>query len=250
MLNDYTAESYGDGLADVYDLMYPDTPDAHAAGKFLANLAGPKGSVLELGVGTGRIAVQTASHGVQVHGVDASQAMLDKLYENHPDTAVTTEKLDFINQSTGQKFDVVTIPLSTFFAATTPSSQLNLMKLMKDQLKPGGTIVLEGFDPTDFHAQQNPKTETLPLADGRLQINTIVVDRIRQLLTVDHITIGPKNGYEYAKEIIRYVFPTEMDMMALSQGLNIVARFGDWEQSPFTVNSLRHVSLYKDSANQ
>jgi len=245
MLSDYNTETYGEGLADVYDLMYPDTPDAHAAGKFLANLAGPKGSVLELGIGTGRIAIHTASHGVTVHGVDASQAMLDKFHEKYPETTITTEKLDFITRSTGRKFDVVAIPLSTLFAATTPSAQLNVMKLMKEQLKPGGTIVLEGFDPAEFHAQQGPKTETLPLTDGRLQINTTVVDRIRQLLVVDHVTIGPESGYEYAKEIIRYVFPTEMDMMALSQGLNVVARFGDWESSPFTVNSLRHVSLYK-----
>lgn len=249
MLNNYTAETYGEGLADVYDLMYPDTPDAHAAGEFLANLAGSEGSVLELGVGTGRIAAHTASHGVQVHGVDASQSMLEKLYENHPDTTVTTERLDFTTQSTGREFNVVAIPLSTLFVAVTPTSQLNVIKLMKEQLKPGGTIVVEGFDPANFHAQRVPTTETRLLADGRLQINTTIVDRIRQLLVIDHVTIGPENAYEHAKEIIRYVFPTEMDMMALSQGLNIVARFGDWMKSPFTANSVRHISLYKDLGN-
>ncbi|SDS42523.1 class I SAM-dependent methyltransferase [Corynebacterium timonense] len=246
MANDYTAESYGEALADIYDLMYPDTPDAHDAGKFLADLAGHGGSVLELGVGTGRIAVHTASHGVRVHGVDASQSMLDKLHKNNPNTTVTTEKLDFITQSTGRKFDVVAVPLSTFFAASTPTAQLNVMKLMKEQLSAGGTIVLEGFDPTDYHAQRTPKTETLPLADGRLQINTTFVDRIRQLLIVDHVTIGPEGAYNQAKEIVRYVFPTEMDMMALSQGLNVTARYGDWKRSPLTASSLRHVSLYKN----
>lgn len=240
------SSTYGDSLAGVYDMMYPDSPDAQMAGQLIAELAGKDGTALELGVGTGRIASHVANLGVEVVGVDSSQKMLDTLHSKYPDAKnITTHKLDFTIESTEKKFDVVYIPLSTFFVAQLPTSQLNVMRLMRDQLKPNGVAVVEAFDPATYHSLREPKTETIPLSDGRLQINTTYVDHIRQIILVDHITIGPDSQYETAREIIRYAFPTEMDLMAQISGLEITARWGDWQKSPFTVASHRHISVYK-----
>lgn len=243
-MDTYTANAYGDGLASVYDLMYPTTPDAQAAGAFIAELAGDGGRVLELGVGTGRIASEVAALGVDVHGVDASQKMLDVLHEKHGGGRITTQLLDFTADSTGQLFDVVYIPLSTFFVAQTVTRQLSVMRLIREQLAPEGVAVIEAFEPHAYHDQEGPRTESLPLADGRVQLNTISVDRVRQLLLVHHATIG-EGTYETAQEIVRYAFPTEIDLMARLNGLEISGRWGDWQRAPFTMDSVRHVSLYR-----
>lgn len=236
---------YGDGLAAVYDEMYPPSPDADLAGARLAALAARgDGTVLELGVGTGRVASRTAAHGARVHGVDASRKMLDVLHERHPDAGITTEVLDFTEKSTGQVFDVVANPLSTLFVGLTQQVQIRTLRLMREQTAPGGHVVIEGFEPSRYHRQRESSTETRPLADGSLMIDTTFVDPVRQLVVVNHVTVGV-GRYEAAREIVRYAFPGEIDLMASLAGLELVERHGDWTGTPYTAESLRHVSVYR-----
>lgn len=236
--------TYGDGLAKVYDFMYPTSPDAEAAGKYIAELAGPGGSCLELGVGTGRVAAFVAQHDVELHGVDASQAMLDTLHERHPDADITTQQMDFTSESTGRQFDVVYVPLSTFFVGRTQKAQLNTMRLMREQVKDGGHVVIEGFEPRDYHGMQGTKTETHPFPDGSLMIDTTAVESTMQLIVVDHVTIG-EGRYEQVKEIVRYAFASEIDLMAQLNGLELAERHGDWNGGPFHSASFRHISRYQ-----
>lgn len=242
------SNAYGDGLAAVYDEMYPPSPDADLAGRRLAELAAStgegSGSVLELGVGTGRVAARTAAHGARVHGVDASQRMLDVLHERHPGSGITTEVLDFTEKSTGQVFDVVANPLSTLFVGLTQQAQIETLRLMREQTAPGGYVVIEGFEPSRYHAQRASSTETRPLTDGSLMIDTTYVDPVRQIVVVNHVTVG-KDRYDTAREVVRYAFPSEIDLMASLVGLELVERHGDWTGGPYTLESLRHVSVYR-----
>ncbi|SDP74888.1 Methyltransferase domain-containing protein [Actinopolyspora xinjiangensis] len=241
---EFGEHTYGDGLADVYDYMYPVTPAAKAAGEYVARLAGPGGTALELGIGTGRVGAFTAAAGVQLTGVDASQRMLDKLHELHPDSGIRTRRLDFTSESTGETFDVVYVPLSTFFVARTLESQLRTMRLMREQVAPGGDIVIEAFDPRDYHAQQGTRTETHPFPDGSLMIDTTIVERTMQLIVVSHTTID-SGRHETVKEIVRYAFPAELDLMARLAGLELVERSADWAGTSWNAGSLSHVSRYR-----
>lgn len=244
-----SSSAYGEGLADVYDEMYPPSIDADTAGKFLAELAGPEGSVLELGVGTGRVASRTAAHGARVHGIDASPSMLEMLHARHGDSGITTEVLDFTEQSTGRTFDVVTNPLSTLFVGLTQAHQIRTLELMREQLRPGGTVVIEAFEPGGYHRMTEPKTETRPLTDGSLMIDTTFVNSVAQIIVVNHVTVG-ENRYDTAREVVRYAFPSEIDLMARLAGLQLVGRYGDWSRGPFAADSARHVSLYQTVADQ
>lgn len=237
--------TYGDGLAAVYDFMYPTTPDAEAAGEYVARLAGNGGTALELGVGTGRVAAFTAAAGVQVTGVDASQAMLDTLHERHPDSGIETQLLDFTSQSTGRTFDVVYVPLSTFYVGRTQQAQLQTMRLMREQVADDGHVVIEAFEPRDYHALSDLKTDTHPFPDGSLMIDTTAVERSMQLIVVSHTTIGEGGRFETVKEVVRYVFPSELDLMAELAGLELVERSEDWVGSPFSSASIRHISRYR-----
>ncbi|MQW77545.1 methyltransferase domain-containing protein [Nocardioides sp. dk4132] len=237
--------TYGDGLAKVYDFMYPSSPDAEAAGRHVASLAGPGGTALELGVGTGRVAAFTAAAGARVTGVDASQAMLEELHERHPDSGIETQLLDFTSQSTGRTFDVVYVPLSTFFVGRTQQTQLETMRLMREQVAEDGDVVIEAFEPRDYHAQQGARTDSHPFPDGSLMIDTTFVERTLQLIIVSHTTIGPGGRFETVKEIVRYAFAPELDLMAGLAGLELVERWSDWAGTPHTADSVRHVSRYR-----
>ncbi|WP_122818056.1 class I SAM-dependent methyltransferase [Nocardioides pantholopis] len=236
--------TYGDGLARVYDFMYPVGPDAQAAGVYIARLAGDGGTALELGVGTGRVGAFVAAAGVRLTGVDASQAMLDALHERHPDSGIETRLLDFTSQSTGEKYDVVYVPLSTFYVGRTQQTQLETMRLMREQVKDDGDVVIEAFEPRDYHALDDLKTDTHPFPDGSLMIDTTAVERSLQLIVVSHTTIG-EGRFETVKEIVRYAFPAELDLMAELAGLELVERTEDWSGTPYTGASTRHVSRYR-----
>lgn len=237
--------TYGDGLAKVYDFMYPTSPDAQAAGTYVARLAGEGGTALELGVGTGRVGAFVAAEGVRLTGVDASQAMLDTLHERHPDSGIETRLLDFTSQSTGEKYDVVYVPLSTFFVGRTQQTQLETMRLMREQVEDDGDVVIEAFEPRDYHALNDLKTDTHPFPDGSLMIDTTAVERSLQLIVVSHTTIGEGGRFETVKEIVRYAFPAELDLMAELAGLELVERSADWSGTPYSGASTRHVSRYR-----
>lgn len=237
--------TYGDGLAAVYDFLYPTSPDAQMAGEYVARLAGEGGTALELGVGTGRVGVFTAGAGVRLTGVDASQAMLDTLHERHPGSGIETRLLDFTSQSTGETFDVVYVPLSTFFVGRTAEVQQRTMHLMREQVAADGHVVIEAFEPRDYHALEGMRTDTHPFPDGSLMIDTTAVDRTRQLIVVSHTTLGPGGRYETVKEVVRYAFAPEIDLMAARAGLELVERSEDYVGTPFHAGSLRHVSRYR-----
>jgi 2-polyprenyl-3-methyl-5-hydroxy-6-metoxy-1,4-benzoquinol methylase len=234
-----------DALADVYDLMYPPaSPDIADAVDFIAKLAPETGKVLELGVGNGRIAIPLAERGLAVHGIDGSEQMLAKLAERDPQGRVATTAIDFTSGGTGEHFDVVFIALNTFFAPTSSEAQLGCMQRMREQLAPGGRVVIEAFEPLMFHQQEGEKTTTRYLSPESIMIDSTHVMRDRQLILVIH-TVLDGGTPRPTQEIIRYAWPAEIDMMAHATGLRLVERWGGWKREPFDQSSQRHVSVYE-----
>ncbi|MFV1990039.1 MAG: class I SAM-dependent methyltransferase, partial [Acidimicrobiales bacterium] len=141
----FTASSYGDGFADVYDDWYADITDVQATVKCVAKLA-PQGRVLELGVGTGRIALELlADH--QVACVDSSHAMLDRLSRKPGAEKLTVVCADMAEAIPEGPFDLALATYNTFFSLASESAQLKCLRLVHEQLAPDGMLVLENFVP-------------------------------------------------------------------------------------------------------
>ncbi|MGW3322696.1 class I SAM-dependent methyltransferase [Streptomyces virginiae] len=235
---------YDQKLASVYDRMYPIDHDTEQAVTFVAALTPPGGSVLELGVGTGRIAVPLAGQGFTVHGIDGSEAMLAELRARDPEGTVTTQTGDFTEEGTGRTFDTVTLVLNTFFVAITKDQQLGCLRRVREQLAPGGRFVLEAFDPAPYHHMEKPDHSMRHLDERSVMLDTLTVDRSQQFMLSTH-TIIDGGAPETREHLLRYAFPFEIDLLAELSGLRLVERAEDWAGTPYTSSSLRHVSVYE-----
>ena len=145
--------AYSDALAEVYDEIYPSTPDLEDIADFLLTLTAPGASVLELGVGTGRVALPLADKGFRVHGVDSSEGMLARLAEKDPERRITPVHADFAALDLGRAFDIVLAPFNSLCCAVTPDEQIALMHAVARHTAPDGHVVIETFDPSDYHVQ-------------------------------------------------------------------------------------------------
>ncbi len=244
----YDAATYGDRFADVYDEWY-DAPDATAAAvdALVARArdrapAGRPPMVLELGVGTGRLALPLAAAGLGVTGVDASPAMLERLAAKHGADALTVVAGDMAGPLPDGPFDVVVVARNTFFNLTTEAAQRACLVEVARVLTPGGRLVVEAFVPAD---------ETGPTSS--VEVRSITADRV--LLFVDRH--DPDHGEAWSSFVdisadgvrlrpchVRYLRPRELDALAGEAGLRLLDRAEDWAGTPFDDASSHHVSTY------
>lgn len=235
---------YGDALADVYDQLYPITPAVEECADTLADLAGKDGSVLEFGVGTGRIAVTLAQRGVRVTGLDASARMLDALRAKDPDGTVETVQAAFGTADLSRRFDLVLGAYNALCCAPSQAEQIDTLHVMRRHLADGGRVVLETFEPARYHAQRAAETTVKPLGHDRVLLETVEVVPDGQIMFV---TSAILDGAAPAVSVtfMRYVWPAELDLMARAAGLALQARWGGWDRSAFTMNSQTCVSVYE-----
>ncbi|GAA2539041.1 MULTISPECIES: class I SAM-dependent methyltransferase [Streptomyces] len=236
---------YDDLLADVYDLMYPDALSGTAeAVEFVAGLCPPTGSVLEFGVGNGRLAVPLSARGLEVFGIDSSSRMLGDLAERDPDGKVKAVEGDFLTASTGRRHEVVLMALNTFFSLPQQEQQIDCLRRMREHLAPGGRVVLEAFDPSPYHRQEGERTTTRFLGPGTVMLESSHVVPSQQLIILVFALLadGPTRT---AHTALRYAWPAEIDAMARCAGLRLVERHAGWEREPYGPGSQRHVSVYE-----
>lgn len=235
---------YDEKLAGVYDQMYPIQPDTDAAVEFLANLCPESGTVLELGVGTGRIAIPLGERGFKVFGIDASEAMLEELKRRDSGGLVAAELGDYTEVGTGRQYDLITVLLNTFYTTVTKEQQISLLKLVREQLSPGGKFVVEAFDPAAYHAMREPQTSVRHLGEESVMIDTLVVDRSQQIMLASH-TILDGGKPHITRHVVRYVFPMELDLLGELAGLRQVDRFEHWDRSPYHASSSRYITIFE-----
>lgn len=245
----YDAATYGDRFADVYDDWYDDPPATDATVAGLVARAGavtPDGrtpAVLELGVGTGRLALPLAAAGLAVTGVDASSAMLDRLAAKPGGASVTTVVGDMVGPLPDGPFDLAVVARNTFFNLTTEAAQRACLAEVARVLAPGGRLVLEAFVPTD---DDGPTSS--------VEVRRITADRV--LLFVDRhdpdageawssfVDISP-DGIRLRPCHVRYLRPADLDALAEGCGLVLDERVEDWSGAPFDDGSAHHVSSYR-----
>jgi SAM-dependent methyltransferase len=239
----YRPETYGDRIADVYDRVMADLPDPADCVDRLAELAGP-GPALELGIGTGRVALPLAARGVQVHGIDASAAMVERLRAKPGGQAVPVTLGDFAGVPVEGAYPLVYVVFNTFFSLLTQDDQVRCFAEVAARLAPGGAFVMEVFvpDPGLHPGGQSVRTRHLTLDAARLDLARH--DPVTQQVEFQHLLVAG-DGIRLQPGMIRYAWPSELDLMARLAGLRLRERWGGWRREPFTATSTSHVSVYE-----
>jgi hypothetical protein len=242
-MKDYDASTYGDRIADVYDRWYDDAAflDREAAVDSLAELAGD-GPALELAIGTGRIALPLHGRGVEVHGIDASEAMVAKLREKPGGDAVPVTIGDFADVGVEGRFRLVYVVFNTFFALDSQDEQIRCFENVAAHLTDDGAFVVEAFVPEPDRFDGSVRVSRID-AD-LVQLDAALVDRAEQRSESQHVVITPAGATFYPVRI-RWSYPSELDLMARLAGLRLRQRSTGWRGEPFTKTSPRHVSVYE-----
>jgi SAM-dependent methyltransferase len=243
----YDAPLYGDRMADLYDELPTHPPDADAAAACLAALA-DGGPALELGVGTGRIALPLAARGVAVNGVDASEAMVAKLRAKPGGDRIPVTIGDFADVPVDghDRFSLIFIVYNTFFALCDSDAQRRCFEHVAEHLVAGGRFLIEAFvpDPSRFVHDQHIEVR-------HVGIDSVVLSASRHdgaTQRVDSMLVRLEDGDVRTWPVrLRYSYPAELDLMAEMAGLRLEHRWGGWEREPFTGDSIKHVSVYADA---
>ena len=208
---------------------------------FLADLASD-GAALEFGIGTGRVALPLAQRGVPVHGIDLSEAMLARLRAKPGAEEIELMVGDFATTTVDRTFSLVYLVANTIMNLTTQDEQVACFANAARHLEPGGCFVIEVAVPG---LQRLPPGETFQPFDvtaGHLGFDEY--DVARQGLVSHHywITVG---NVEVLSPPFRYVWPSELDLMARLAAMSLRERWGDWTREPFTSDSTKHVSVWE-----
>ena len=240
-MDDYADNTYGDRIAEVYDRRHGGLDPLLVP--VLAELA-RGGPALELGIGTGRVALPLQALGVRIAGVDASEAMVGKLRAKPGGRDLPVTFGSFAEVPVEGRFPLVYVVFNTIFALLTQAEQVRCFASVARHLTADGVFVVEAFvpDPARFHGRQ--AVRAVDVGQDAVGLEVTLVDPSLQLVTSQYTVIGPP-GIRLYPVRIRYAWPSELDLMAQLAGLRLKARWAGWDRRPFTAESTTHVSVYK-----
>ncbi len=239
-MRDYGPATYGEGIADEYDSWFS-AIDPHLVDRLAELSAG--GKALELGIGTGRVALPLRARGVEIHGIDASPAMVAKLREKPGGGDIPVTLGSFADFETVDRFSLVFIVFNTFFALLTQPEQVTCFRSVSKVLAPGGKFLVEAFVPDLGRFDRGQATRTIEVAGDRVRIECSVHDSATQTVSAQLVDVAERRVKLHPLRI-RYAWPAEIDLMAQLAGMRLVERWGDWRRGPFTSASSVHISLY------
>jgi SAM-dependent methyltransferase len=237
---------FGEEVAAYYDASTEHDPMfsaevVQATVDFLAELVGD-GRALELGIGTGRIALPLAARGVEVHGIDLSEAMVERLQAKPGAEGIGVTIGDFATTKVDGWFRLAYLVYNTIQNLTTQDEQVACFQNVSAQLEPGGRFVIEVGLPD---LQRLPFGETIrPFALGETHLGFDTYDVANQGLVSHHYT-KRDGGWVYSWGPFRYVWPSELDLMARIAGLVPLERWGGWRREPFTSTSEKLVAVWE-----
>jgi SAM-dependent methyltransferase len=235
---------FGERVAARYDESTADisTPDVlDPMVDFLAGLAG-SGRALELGIGTGRVALPLARRGVAVHGIELSEAMADRLRAKPGSGDIGITIGDFSKAKAPGEFSLAYLVFNTIGNLTTQEAQVACFRNVADHLAPGGCFVIEVGVPS---LRRLPPGETVrPFDVSEDHLGFDEYDVANQGLISHHFTLVD-GQWERVSMPFRYVWPAELDLMAQLAGMRLRERWADWKREPFTGESQQHVSVWE-----
>jgi SAM-dependent methyltransferase len=237
-------DHFGERVAARYDfseadMFAPEVVDPIV--DFLAGLAGD-GAALELGIGTGRIALPLSRRGVPVHGIDLSEAMVARLRAKPGAENVGVTIGDFATTTVDDRFAVAYLVFNTIMNLTTQAEQVACFRNVAAHLQPGGCFVIEVGVPD---LRRLPPGETVRAFDiGATHLGFDEFDVAEQGLISHHYRVE-SGALELHSVPFRYVWPAELDLMAQLAGMTLRERWGGWRREPFTGDSRAHVSVWQ-----
>jgi SAM-dependent methyltransferase len=233
------AVRYDDSAAEMFDPAV-----VEPVVDLLVELAG-NGRALELGIGTGRIALPLAQRGVPVHGIELSNAMAARLRTKPGGEEIAVTIGDFATTTVDGTFAVAYLVFNTIMNLTTQAAQVACFRNVAAHLEPGGCFVIEVGVP---ELQRLPPGETLRafhVSETRWGLDEY--DVARQGLTSHHFEIVD-GRLERLSIPFRYAWPAELDLMAQLAGMRLRERWSGWKREPFTSDSRKHVSVWEKPA--
>jgi SAM-dependent methyltransferase len=244
--DDYADATYGDRIAEIYDERYLGSfaEDTDSAVSFLKELAGA-GPALELGIGTGRVALPLAEAGVEVHGIDASEAMLAKLKAKPGSDRIPVTVGSFADFSLQTRFKLIYVVFNTFFGLLTQDEQVSGFEAVARHLTPDGVFVMQAFVPdvTRFDTH-NQRVATESVGIDEVTLETSSHDPFAQRTDSAYITIRDSSIRMYPVRI-RYAYVSELDLMARLATLRLRERWADWNRQPYPSRGWTHVSVWE-----
>jgi SAM-dependent methyltransferase len=209
--------------------------------EFLAELAAG-GRALELGIGTGRIALPLSQRGVPVHGIDLSEPMVARLRAKPGGDAIGVTIGDFSTTRVEGSYALAYLVFNTIENLVTQDAQVACFENVAAHLDPGGRFVIECAIPDLRRLPHGETSNVFDIGDDHWGIDEY--DVATQGLISHHFTrVGDR--IEYSSGPFRYVWPSELDLMARIAGMRLVERWSGWAREPFTSESRRHVSVWR-----
>jgi SAM-dependent methyltransferase len=230
------AERYDESSADMFEPAVVDP-----AVDFLAELAG-SGAALELGIGTGRLALPLAQRGIRVHGIDLSEAMVARLRTKPGAEDIEVTIGDFATTRVEGTFSLAYLVFNTIMNLTTQDEQIACFENVAAHLEPGGCFVIEVGVPA---LQRLPPGETVRAFDiSATHLGFDEYDVVSQGLISHHYSVVD-GKLELHSVPFRYVWPSELELMARLAGMGLRERWSGWKREPFTSESRKHVSVWE-----
>lgn len=232
---------FGRQWAATYDA--PGNPDPGPAVEFLAGLAAG-GPVLELAIGTGRVALPLASRGIAVEGIEASPEMVSLLRAKPGGDAIPVVIGDMADVGTTGPYPLVYLVFNTLFNLTGTGRQELCLRNVARVLAPGGAFVIEAFVPNPADFDRDEQVQVRSVTEEAVTVRVHQYDRTAQTFIRQMITFT--DGRVQLKPFgMRYQWPEQIDEMAEAAGLSLESRYANWRRAPFGPDSRDHVTVYR-----
>ena len=235
---------FDEWIAQRYETLWPELFDPAVldpAVDFLADLAGA-GTALELGIGTGRVALPLSRRGVRVHGIELSPAMVAQLRTQQGASDIGVTIGDFATAKVGGTFTLAYLLRNTITNLTTQVEQVECFRNVAAHLEPGGCFVIENYIP---ELQRLPPGETRHVFTATSTHVGFEEYDIAAQIAVSHHFWAIDGRVESRSSPHRYVWPSELDLMAQLAGMTLRERWSGWHREPFTSESRSHISVWQ-----
>jgi SAM-dependent methyltransferase len=239
------ADQFDEWVAERYEVLWPELFEpavVDPAVAFLAELAG-SGPILELGIGTGRLALPLSRRGFQVHGIERSTAMVDRLRAQKGGSDLSMTIGDFSVVELPERFTLAYLVRNTIMNVTSQEEQVDCFRNVAKHLKPGGRFVIEVMIPALRQLPPGENVRAFTITPTHLGFDEYI-DLTAQISVSHHYWVIDGELTTRSSRF-RYVWPSELDLMAQMAGLTLIQRWSDWERHPFTSDSQNHISVWE-----
>jgi SAM-dependent methyltransferase len=233
---------FGRQWATTYDA--PGNPDPAPVAQFLADLAAG-GPVLELAIGSGRVALPLAAHGIAVEGIEASPEMVSLLRAKPGGQAIPVLIGDMADVGVTGPYPLVYLVFNTLFNLTGAGRQADCFHNVARVLAPGGAFVIEAFVPNQADMDlDEQRVHVRSVTEDSVTIRLHQYDRAAQTFVRQTVTLT-NGGVKLKPFGMHYQWPEQIDDLATAAGLHLEARYATWQRAPFGPDSTDHISVYR-----